>query len=41
LVDDVLTTGATLASCIRAIYAAAPDCKVSVVTLAVAGTIKA
>lgn len=41
LVDDVLTTGATLASCIRAIYAVAPTCRVSVVTLAVAGNIKA
>ncbi|MDR2890588.1 MAG: ComF family protein [Alistipes sp.] len=33
LVDDVLTTGATVASCARAIAAAVPDCRVSVATL--------
>jgi ComF family protein len=36
LVDDVLTTGATLESCIEVILASA-RCKVSVATLAVAG----
>lgn len=35
LVDDVLTTGATLVNCARAIHAAIPDCRISVVTLAV------
>lgn len=34
IVDDVLTTGATISSCIAAIYAAAPDCRISVVALA-------
>lgn len=34
LVDDVLTTGATIASCIKAIQEAVPDCKVSVAALA-------
>lgn len=34
VVDDVLTTGATIASCIMAIYAAVPDCRISVVALA-------
>ena len=34
IVDDVLTTGATIASCITAIYAAVPDCTISVVALA-------
>ncbi|MBP3548508.1 MAG: ComF family protein [Alistipes sp.] len=35
LVDDVLTTGATLTAAIRAIHAAVPDCRVSVAALAV------
>lgn len=35
LVDDVLTTGATIISCAEAILAAAPDAKISVATLAV------
>ena len=35
LVDDVLTTGATIASCAEAIIKAVPDCRVSIVTLAV------
>ena len=34
IVDDVLTTGATIASCITSIYAVVPDCKISVVALA-------
>ena len=34
VVDDVLTTGATIASCIKAIQEAVPDCKVSVAALA-------
>ena len=34
IVDDVLTTGATISSCIAAIYAAVPDCRISVVALA-------
>ena len=37
LVDDVLTTGATLASCGNAILAAVPDAKISIFTLACAG----
>ena len=37
LVDDVLTTGATLASCAQVILNAEPTCRVSIVTLAVAG----
>ena len=37
LVDDVLTTGATLASCGNAILAASPDTKISIFTLARAG----
>ena len=37
LVDDVLTTGATLTSCGRAILHAAPDAKISIFTLACAG----
>lgn len=37
LVDDVLTTGATISSCARAILNATPTCRVSIVTLAVAG----
>ncbi len=35
LVDDVMTTGSTLASCIEAIVRAVPDCRVSVAALAV------
>lgn len=37
LVDDVLTTGATLCSCARAILDAAPTCRISIATAAVAG----
>ncbi len=37
LVDDVLTTGSTLAAAAEAILAAAPDCRISVAALAVAG----
>ena len=37
LVDDVLTTGATLHSCAKAILSAAPTCRISIATLAVAG----
>ena len=40
LVDDVLTTGATIASCLYAIRRAVPTCRVSIATLAVAGKIK-
>ncbi len=36
LVDDVLTTGATLTSCGRAILHAAPDARISIFTLACA-----
>lgn len=39
LVDDVLTTGATLVSCITAIRKALPDCRISVATLAVSDKI--
>ena len=35
LVDDVLTTGSTLASCAEAILRAVPDCRLSVAALAV------
>ncbi len=35
LVDDVLTTGATLISCAEAILAVAPDARISIATLAV------
>lgn len=35
LVDDVLTTGATIISCARAILDAVPDCRISIATLAV------
>lgn len=35
LVDDVLTSGATLSSAIRAILDTTPDCRISVATLAV------
>ena len=34
LVDDVLTTGATIISCAEAIMASAPGCRISVATLA-------
>lgn len=37
LIDDVVTTGATLTSCGRAILHAAPDAKISIFTLACAG----
>ena len=37
LVDDVLTTGATIHSCAKAILSAAPTCRISIATLAVAG----
>lgn len=37
LVDDVLTTGSTLAAAAEAILSAAPDCRISIATLAVAG----
>ncbi len=36
LVDDVLTTGATLISCGETILRAVPDCRLSIATLAVA-----
>lgn len=35
LVDDVLTTGATLLSCIESLHRSIPDCRVSLVTLSV------
>lgn len=35
LVDDVLTTGATITSCAEAIVAAVPDCRLSIATLSV------
>ncbi len=35
LVDDVLTTGATICSCAEAILHSSPDCRISVATLAV------
>lgn len=35
LVDDVLTTGATLVSCVETLQKAVPTCRVSLVTLAV------
>ncbi len=38
LLDDVLTTGATIASCAEAMLAAAPGCRISIATLAVSGT---
>lgn len=34
LVDDVITTGATLAACCEAIHTASPDTKISILTLA-------
>lgn len=33
LVDDVLTTGATIGSCAESIFAAVPDCRVSIACL--------
>lgn len=39
VVDDVLTTGATISSCIAAIKEAAPDCRISVATLSVSKNI--
>lgn len=33
LVDDVLTTGATIASCAETIFRAVPDCRMSIATL--------
>jgi predicted amidophosphoribosyltransferase len=35
LIDDVLTTGATITSCAEAMVAAVPDCRISIATLAV------
>ena len=40
LVDDVLTTGATLSACLYALQRDVPTCKVSIATLAVAGKIR-
>lgn len=37
IVDDVCTTGATLRACIAAVHSAAPDARLSVLTLAAAG----
>lgn len=34
IVDDVLTTGATIASCITAIYGGVTDCRISIASLA-------
>lgn len=34
IVDDVLTTGATIASCITAISESVPDCRISIASLA-------
>ena len=34
IVDDVLTTGATIASCITAIAESVPDCRISIASLA-------
>ncbi|MBQ4621499.1 MAG: ComF family protein, partial [Bacteroidaceae bacterium] len=36
LVDDVTTTGATLASCAEVLYKAVPQCRISVIVLGVA-----
>lgn len=36
LVDDVLTTGATICSCINSIHRVTPNCRISVATLAIA-----
>lgn len=33
LVDDVLTTGATIGSCAEAVFAAVPDCRISIACL--------
>ncbi|MDD3107605.1 MAG: phosphoribosyltransferase family protein [Alistipes sp.] len=35
LVDDVLTTGATLVACAEAIQRAVPSCRISIATLSV------
>ena len=40
LVDDVLTTGATLSACIYALQRDVPTCRISIATLAVAGKFK-
>ena len=40
LVDDVLTTGATLSACIYALKRDVPTCRISIATLAVAGKFK-
>ena len=34
IVDDVLTTGATIASCIAAIYGGVEECRISIASLA-------
>jgi ComF family protein len=34
IVDDVLTTGATISSCVTAISALVPDCRISIASLA-------
>lgn len=39
IVDDVLTTGATISSCIAAIQESVPDCRISIATLAVSRSI--
>lgn len=41
VVDDVLTSGATLYACLSAIHTALPDCRLSVATLAVSEYISA
>ena len=40
LVDDVLTTGATLSACLYALHRDVPTCRISIATLAVAGKFK-